>query len=204
MPLDKKIAEKASGDPIASADWNTLATETIRLDTAKLNTTGGTVAGLLTAAAGLASPTLRSDSLGITLLTPDNDVWNHKTDTSAGRAVISRSVEFAVPTTVFLVGHGHASTDAGTSAAKRAVHADIRMDGALLNPVRESTWGSIFLNLPTGTWATMVTLASANVPKGKHTFELWLRAIDSAASGADKYAVSLHGPSLWLARLGTF
>jgi hypothetical protein len=205
MALDKNIAAKKSGDPIVSADWNTLATETIRLDSAKLDVNaGGTVAGLLTAAAGLNAASVHSETLGVNLFTPQLDKWDFTTDLAAGVDVITGNLTLSAPTSLIVIGHGHGSTAAGTQAAKRALALEIRMDLRVLNPVRESTWGICYLSPPTGSWFPLIAVGTVKAPPGEHRLDLVLRATDSPNSGPEKYSVNLNGPSLWVARLGTF
>ena len=198
MALDKNLAGKKSGDAIIADDWNKLAAETIRLDAEKLDTVkGGAVAGLLTAAAGLTAPALRSDSLGINLLTPADTKWDFQTTSSAGFAVITGYLDFAVPTSVLILGHGHGNTSVD-DVAKRALSIEIRVDGSKTNPIREGNWGVGYLNPPINTWTPMIAVGSANLPKGTHKFELALVAVTNGTT------VKLNGPSLWVARLGTW
>jgi len=200
MALDKQVTGKKSGDPITSSDWNALANETIRLDSAKLDVAqGGTVSGLLTAAAGLNASALGSGTLGVTMFTPDNQKWAHQTNQVGGLVVISAVLDFPVRTSVLLLGHGHGSSTSDQAGA-RALVLELRVDGASPNAVGGGEWGVAYLSPPLNTWAPMITIGSANLDPtpGGHRVELVLRPPDGA------YTVNLNGPSLWVARLGTF
>lgn len=199
MALDKKVTGKKSGDPIVSSDWNALADETIRLDTAKLDLAqGGTVAGLLTAAAGLATPSVRSDTLGVSVHRPANNQWVHSTNQQSGLAVITATIDFPAKTTVLVLGHGHANSSSDAVTA-RAVLVQLRMDGTLLSATGGQTWGGAYLSLPANAWAPVIAVGTAQVEKGSHRFELLLKPGQEGT-----YTVNLNGPSLWIARVGSF
>jgi len=200
VALDKQVTGKKSGDPITSSDWNALADETIRLDAAKLDlANGGTVAGLLTAAAGLNAASLSSGTLGVSLFKPDGDKWSHQTGQPAGLTVITTVLDFPVPTSVLLVGHGHATSSADQPGA-RALAIQLKVDGQPTNRSGTSDWGIGYLSVPVNTWAPMITvgLTQLTPAPGGHRIELILRPVDGP------YTVTLNGPTLWVVRLGTF
>jgi hypothetical protein len=200
VALDKQVTGKKSGDPITSNDWNAVADETIRLDSAKLDlANGGTVSGLLTAAAGLSATSLASGTLGVTLFKPADEKWAHQTSQPSGTVVISATLDFPVRTSVLVLGHGHGSSLSDAPAA-RAVVLELRLDGAALNVSRGGQWGVGYLSPPLNSWMPMITIGSAQLDPvpGGHRLELALRPTDGS------YTVNLNGPTLWVARLGTF
>ena len=200
MALDKQVTGKKSGDPITSSDWNAVADETIRLDGAKLDLAGGgTVAGLLTAAAGLSATSLSSATLGVSLVKPAADKWSHQTSLPNGLVVISTVLDFPVPTSVLLVGHGHGSSTSDQAGA-RALVLELRVDGNSPNTTGDGEWGVGYLSPPINTWAPVITIGSAQlVPTpGGHRIDLAVRPTDGT------YAVTVNGPTLWIVRLGTF
>lgn len=202
MALDKQVTGKKSGDPITSSDWNAVADETIRLDSAKLDVAhGGTVAGLLSAAGGLTATSLAGGNLGVSLFKPAGGKWAHQTNQPSGLVVISAILDFPVRTSVLLIGHGHGSSTSDQAGA-RALVLELRVDGNSPNVDGSGggEWGVAYLSPPINTWAPMITIGSANLDPtpGGHRVDLALRPPDGA------YTVNLNGPTLWVVRLGSF
>jgi hypothetical protein len=200
VALDKQVTGKKSGDPITSSDWNALAGETVRLDSAKLDlANGGTVAGLLTAAGGLNAASLSSGTLGVSLFKPAGDKWSHQTGQTKGLVVITAVLDVPVPTSVLLLGHGHVNSSADQAGA-RAVALELRVDGNSTNSTGSGQWGVGYVSQPVNTWTPVITLGSAQLTPtpGGHRVDLSVRPSDGA------YNVTLNGPTLWVVRLGTF
>jgi hypothetical protein len=198
MALDENITQKAAGDPIKSADWNALAAETNRLDAAKLDTVGGTLSGLLTAAGGLSTPSLFSPTVGVQLLKPADGSWGHQAGTGYV-SVIDQQINLERATSIFALGHGHGSTQ-GPNPEHRLV-LEIAVDGAATTLNQEGTaqWGvGLTESVPSGMWVPIVTVGSCQLAAGTHRFELRIRNASDRPGGF----VYLNGPTLWLAFLG--
>ncbi|MFE2063485.1 hypothetical protein ACFXDH_13930 [Streptomyces sp. NPDC059467] len=193
MTLDQNLADKAPGDPVRSADWNDIAAAVLRHETGKLDLSGGTVTGPLTAQGGLTAPALSSQSLGVQLLKPDNGQWGFDFNASTA-TMISGQIQFQTPATLLLIGHGHAST----SDPNHPLILHVMVDGAITNKEGTSEWGVGFVALPGGatTWVPATTIGSAQVTAGSHTVQF------AATGGAFGATASLHGPTLWVIRLG--
>ncbi|KUN83656.1 hypothetical protein [Streptomyces griseoruber] len=81
MSLDKNVMNKNPGDPIKSADWNALASETVRLN----------------------------QSIGFHML--QAKAWSNATTSTDWTPVINETVKFDTPTSLLLIGQGHGSSD---------------------------------------------------------------------------------------------
>jgi hypothetical protein len=198
MALDENITHKAAGDPIKSADWNALAAETNRLDAAKLDTVGGTLSGLLTAAGGLSTPSLFSPTVGIQLLKPADGSWSHQAG-SGNVMVIDQRINLERATSILALGHGHGSTQLQNENHRLVL--DIAVDGAAtaLNQEGTNPWGvGLAQSVPSGLWVPIITVGSCQLAAGTHRFQLRIRNAADSPGGF----VYLNGATLWLAFLG--
>ncbi|MER6556442.1 hypothetical protein ABT300_01535 [Streptomyces sp. NPDC001027] len=177
MSLDKNLMNKNSGDPIKSADWNALASETARLDEAKLNR------GLI------GVQTLRAG-------------WENQTTSMDWKPVINQTVRFETGTSLLLVGHGHGLSD--TSGV--ALDVAIRVNGTVLGQEGSGNlaWGMgllhPFFGNNTSIFTQIVAIAQSPVKSGDSLFELVMRCRRS--EGVNGGSVKFSGPTLWLIRLG--
>lgn len=173
MPLDEDLTNKHVGDPIRSVDWNALASETARLDGAKLNR------GLI----------------GVQMLRGN---WENETSSVDWQPVISQTVTFQTPTKLLLVGQGHGFS--GTSGV--ALDVVISVNGTILGRegAGDLAWGMGLLHPDfggnTSIWTQIVAIAECPVPSGASSVELAMRR--RGPSGAVKFSA----PTLWLIRLG--
>ncbi|MEU9450684.1 hypothetical protein [Streptomyces sp. NPDC048277] len=193
MTLDQNTANKAPGDPVRSADWNDLAAAVLRHETGKLDISGGTMTGLLTAQGGLTASALSSQSLGVQLLKPDNGQANFDNigDTGTVR-VINQKIQLQTPTKLLLIGHGHGTT----ADPKYPLRMFILVDGKLIADAGNE-WGFGHLAVPEGTWANVTAISCFTVDAGSRTVEL-------VASVSSPGTASLHAPTLWVIGLGAF
>jgi hypothetical protein len=198
MTLDNQLGTKKPGDPILSSDWNAVANETIRLDSAKLDQAGGTVSGLLTATGGLNASALVSNSLGLSVFTPGDGAWGH--EASSETTVITAVLKYPVKTSVLIVGHGHAHSTSDQQNAQ-AVVLQLYLDGVPTNKDKDKNWGVGYLSVPFKAWGPIVTIGSANLEPTQdgHRVELKFRPADPGS-----YTVGLNGPTMWVVRLGSF
>ncbi|WP_089104010.1 hypothetical protein [Streptomyces hyaluromycini] len=193
MTLDQNLADKAPGDPVRSADWNDLAAAVLRHETGKLDLSGGTVTGPLTAQGGLTAPGLKSQALGVELLKPDNGQVGFDNIVSTV-TMISKQIQFQSDATLLLIGHGHGTT----SDLNHALTMRVLVDGNF--PGKDSggkEWGVGYLAVPGGTWVPVTAMGTAQVTKGSHTLQL-------TVTGSTGGLVALHAPTLWVVRLGGF
>ncbi|MER5795537.1 hypothetical protein [Streptomyces sp. NPDC001980] len=190
MTLDQNLADKAPGDPVRSADWNDLAAAVLRHETGKLDLSGGTVTGPLTAQGGLTAPALSSQSLGVQLLRPDNGQVGFDNIVSTV-TMISQQIQFQTPATLLLVGHGHGTT----SDVNHALAMRIVVDGVSTGKDGAKEWGVGYLAVPAGTWVPVTAMGTVQVAAGSHTLQL-------TATGTAGGTVALHAPTLWVIRLG--
>lgn len=173
MSLDNNLTKKNPGDPIKSADWNALASETVRLDAAKLN----------------------SQSIGFQMLQA-NDWANATTSTEWTPVISSGEVKFDTPTSLLLIGQGHALSEIQGVALRVA----IRVNDTVLAMGPNGPWGGGYLysgSTPNpNNWIPIMAIAGCPVPQGKSKVELVIRR--EGGNGTVKF----NGPTLWLIRLG--
>ncbi|MFD9118732.1 hypothetical protein ACFU6M_07300 [Streptomyces bottropensis] len=179
MPLDKDLTNKNSGDLIRSADWNALASETVRLDDVKLNR------GLV----------------GIQMLQAPK--WENETASADWQTVISHTVNFESGTELLLVGQGHGFSD----FSGVALDVVIKVNGTILG--QEDTkngfaWG-MGVHQPVGSttsiWTQIVVIAEwPSVMSGDNEIALAMRCRrQNEEKGGTVY---FSAPTLWLIRLG--
>ncbi|MFG2970137.1 hypothetical protein ACGFZS_43405 [Streptomyces sp. NPDC048288] len=188
MTLDQNTADKAPGDPVRSADWNDLAAAVLRHETGKLDLTGGTVTGLLTAQGGLTAP----QSLGVQLLTPEQASFDNITVSEV--KMINRDVPFQTDTTLLLVGHGHGTT----ADVNHPLTMRIKVDGVTTGTFDGEgvEWGRGYLAASKDTWLPITAIGTTRVLAGTRNLQL------TASGGAPEAMASLHEPALWVIRLG--
>ena len=178
MSLDKNLTDKHPGDPIHSADWNTLASETVRLDATKLN----------------------SQLIGIQMLRAAK--WANETTSGDWPTVIKETVNFETATSLLLVGQGHGLSD--TSGVSLDVA--IMVNGTILGyeDTNDLAWGMGLLQPTVGGNTSIstqiVAIAECPVKSGESVVELAMRCRrpDTVKNGSVKFSA----PTLWLIRLG--
>jgi len=177
MSLDENLTKKRPGDPILSADWNAVASETVRLDDAKLN----------------------RQSIGFQMFRAKQ--WANETTSGDWQPVISQTVHFETATSLLLVGQGHGLSE--TSGA--ALDVVFRVNGAILGhdfDTIDLSWGMGLLHpfgSNTSIWAQIVAIAECPVSSGESLVELVMRR---RANGVEDGSVKFSAPTLWLIRLG--
>ncbi|WP_055712009.1 hypothetical protein [Streptomyces torulosus] len=179
MSLDKNLTEKKSGDLIRSADWNAVASETVRLDDVKLDR------GLI----------------GIQMLQAPS--WDNKTSSRDWQPVIRHTVNLEPGTELLLVGQGHGLSE----VSGVALDVVITVNGTLLG--QEDTnglaWG-MGIHQPVGKinmsiWTQIVVIAEWPAEmSGVNEVVLAMRCRkeESVKDGS----VQFNAPTLWLIRLG--
>ncbi|MET9846901.1 MULTISPECIES: hypothetical protein [Streptomyces] len=178
MSLDENLTNKQPGDPIRSKDWNALASETVRLD---------------------AATKLNSQAIGFQMLKAKE--WSNVSTSGEWTPVIrDEGVNFDTPTSLLLIGQGHASSDTQGIALRVA----FRVDNTVLGLGPESStdpWGAVYLNPGTtpNSWVPITAIAGCPVPKGKRKVELVMRREGPAGTSG---TVKFNAPTLWLIRLG--
>lgn len=178
MSLDENLKNKHAGELIRSEDWNALASETARLDGAKLNR------GLI----------------GVQMLRAPS--WNNQTSSGDWQPVISQTVNFQTATKLLLVGQGHGLSD--TSGV--ALDVVSRVNGTILGQATGDGfhWGMGLLHPSfggnTSIWTQIVAIAECSVESGASMVELVMRC--RRTGGVNGGAVQFSAPTLWLIRLG--
>lgn len=191
MALDENIGNKHAGDPIRSADWNTLAAETRRLGTDKFDTAGGTMSGPLTVLGAISSP-----ALGVQILHGTEDSWNFSTDKPTYEPAIQREITFDSDTSILLMGHCSAITN-----PDNGLQMVLSVDGEQLHQVNKNSalsWGmAAHWGKTRGEVSPpLVTMGTCGVKAGAHTFQLLVRSTTPGQS------VQLIGPALFILRVG--
>jgi hypothetical protein len=177
MPLDENVTKKRPGDSIRSADWNALAAETVRLDTAKLN----------------------SQSIGIQMR-PGLE-WENERTSGDWHMVAKETVTLKTATSFLLVGQGHGLSNASNVSLDVA----IRVNGTILGREAKSdlVWGmglvSPVTSGNTSIWTQIVAIAECSIPSGESAVELVMRCRKPDGAGG---SVKFNAPTLWLIRLG--
>jgi len=148
MALDENIGNKHAGDPIRSADWNTLAAETRRL--------------------GMA--------LGVQVLHGTEDTWNFSTDKQTYEPAIERQVTFDSDASILVVGHCSAVTnpDSGLQMVLSVDGEQLHQvnKNSALSWGMATHWGKTRGEVST----PLVTIGMHSVKAGAHTLQLLARS----------------------------